>query len=190
MIGDEGEDFKATFDTTDVPFPQVKIQDPNNPEKMIVNKSLYSQKFNAPALRYEYGIAIKTNHIVSLRGPFPPGDLNDAMIFKMGLESGEIHLEEGERVIADAIYDKADLCPKYVKCITSVTTDQRDRILFKRAEGRHETFNQRLKSFRCLHNKIGGPTKDKIKKQRAQIYAISTILQVGFSLGTNKLYEI
>ena len=49
-------------------------------------------------LRYEVGLHIKTGHICWWHGPFPPGDMNDNMIFNDVLTRW---IEYRERVGAD-----------------------------------------------------------------------------------------
>jgi hypothetical protein len=66
----------------------------------------FSHKFNRPGLRYELAVCIQTGEIVSVSGPFPPGQFTDSTIFQLGIME---ELEEGEMVEADAGYEGPSL---------------------------------------------------------------------------------
>ena len=111
------------------------MPNPKKPGKKMVNKALYSKKFNGPGLRYEIVTCILTSDIVSLNGPFAPGDWNDLEIFRSGTKND---LEPGERCEGDDIY--VGEAPKYIKCLACITCDTEEQEkMSKRVQGRLET---------------------------------------------------
>lgn len=115
----------------------------------------YSHKFNGAGVGYELGIAIFSNRLVWIAGPFPAsrhdltvfrgGKLNEpkdpnALIFK---------IPQGKKGIGDSAYTAE--AGENGKMEVSRSEDLPDVKKFKaRAKARHETFNGRLKAFQVL----------------------------------------
>ena len=141
--GDIGNDCLTSVDGVDC-----RILGRKRPNGKI-NKAWYSHKFKGPGLRYEVAACILTSDIVWINGPYMPGDWNDLSIFQDGLMH---QLDQGERVEADDGY-KGE-CPRWIKCPGSVVSIPARERMQKRTRLRHETFNERLKNFRCLDEKF------------------------------------
>ena len=84
-INDNDNDCLAVVDCVDCNFQQIKIPHKSIPNKMVLNKALFSNKINGPALRYEVATSLLLNHIVWFSGPHLPGETNDLQIFELGL---------------------------------------------------------------------------------------------------------
>ena len=110
------------------------------------DKRFYSYKYKKSGLRYEVCVAIRSNNIVWINGPFLPGEYNDLQIFRMGLKQ---HLQEGERVEADDIYESEAPHKCYTPRHCLVRQDQ--KLMRNRIKKRHETINRRLKVFKSLN---------------------------------------
>jgi hypothetical protein len=108
----------------------------------------FSHKFNGPALSYEVAIAIRSNRVVWVRGPFPASK-HDISIFRSedNPEQGLMaKIPEGKRAIGDSGFVGE---PTKVSVTREGDTDEMKH--FKaRAKSRQETFNSRLKSFNIL----------------------------------------
>lgn len=104
----------------------------------------YSHKVNGPALGYELAVDMHSNQLVWINGPFPAGE-SDITVFRKpdGLKDKIPH---GKKVVADKGYrgepDKISVPNTHDSLIAS---DYK-----KRARSRHETFNQRIKSFNIM----------------------------------------
>jgi hypothetical protein len=103
-------------------------------------KSFYSYKFKAGGLRYEVALNIRNGYIVWVNGPFPPGFMNDIMIFRTALID---MLAANERVEADDGY--LGEAPRYVKCSKSFTNDEACLEMQREVRNRHEKVNKRFK---------------------------------------------
>jgi len=114
-INDVYNDCLVSVDGIDCKFQQMKYYDKEE-KKYRINKALGSYKFKYAGLRYEVALALSSNHIVWINGPFLPGDWVDiAIIFRQGLVD---KLDENERVEADDGYRGE--APKYVRCPCSM----------------------------------------------------------------------
>jgi DDE superfamily endonuclease len=106
----------------------------------------YSHKSNGPGLSYELGIAIKSNRLVWINGPFPASQ-HDITIFRGNDTPGLIdQIPNGKRAIGDSGYRGE---PSKV----AITRDGDSAEVKKykaRVKSRHETFNARLKGFGVL----------------------------------------
>lgn len=101
-----------------------------------------SHKFNAAGLCYELAIAINSDRLVWIAGPYPAAT-HDITIFHDGLMA---MMPEGKRAIGDSGYRGE---PDKV----SITHDDDDGEVKKfkaRAKSRQETFNGRINNFRVL----------------------------------------
>lgn len=185
---DEGDDVLSGVDTTDSPFQQIKISHPTDPNKKIVNKALYSYKLRGPGLRYEVAIALGSDNIVWVNGPFPPGDYNDITIFRLGLMQ---MLGHGEKVLADQIYESE--APEKVICenmMGEMTEDKMDFI--KRGCGRIETIMSRFKQYECLSKKFKGrgDADERVLKHSKMFRAVAVLIQIALDLGLQELYDL
>jgi hypothetical protein len=108
----------------------------------------YSHKFNAAGVSYELGIAVRTDRLVWIKGPFPASQ-HDVTTFRSednpasGLKS---MISETQRAIGDSGYRGE---PEKISITRSGDSDAVKK--FKaRVKSRHETFNSRLKAFNVL----------------------------------------
>jgi DDE superfamily endonuclease len=108
----------------------------------------YSHKSNGPGLSYELGIAIRSNRLVWISGPFEASK-HDISIFRRDDAPNEglkAHIPDGKRAIGDSGYRGEP-----TKVSITREDDSGEVKKFKaRAKSRHETFNGRLKSFNVL----------------------------------------
>ena len=114
-----------------------------------VNPKWFSHKFNGPGLSYELAIAIHSNRLVWINGPFPAAT-SDITIFRSeanppaGLMA---HIPANKRAIGDSGYQGE--APEKVS-VTQEDDDQEVKKFKARVKSRHESFNGRLKNFQCL----------------------------------------
>ena len=100
-----------------------------------------------PGVNYQVGLSIYESKVLWVYGPAPPGPLNDIAVFRDRLKH---KIPDGKRVIGDEGYRGE---PEYVS--TKNNFDPRYMAEFKeRVLARHESFNQRLKTFECLTTKF------------------------------------
>jgi DDE superfamily endonuclease len=108
----------------------------------------YDHKTHGPGLSYELGIAIRSNRLVWINGPFP-ASRHDITTFRSDDNPGnglKDSIPEGKRAIGDSGYRGE---PTKVAVTREGDSDEVKR--FKaRAKARHETFNGRIKSFKIL----------------------------------------
>ena len=133
------EHFIVSVDGTHCPILEVRT----NP-----SSKWYSHKFNGPGLCYELAIAIHTNNVVWLNGPFP-ASTHDITIFRSELNPPlglMAKIPYGKRAIGDSGYkgepDKISIARE---------DDEPEVKKYKgRVKSRQENFNGRLKNFRIL----------------------------------------
>lgn len=112
----------------------------------------YDHKTNSAGVAYELAVAIRSDRLVHIRGPFP-ASTHDITIFRGG--------KKGEPKDADALIHKIPVGKKAIgdsgykgepdKIAVSREGDTVEVKKFKaRMKARHETFNGRLKSFGIL----------------------------------------
>jgi DDE superfamily endonuclease len=108
----------------------------------------YSHKSNSAGVTYELGIAIRSNRLVWLSGPFPASQ-HDVTTFR-SVEDPDASLKskipDGKRAIGDSGY-KGE--PSKI-AITHQGDSAAVKCFKARVKSRHETFNARLKSFNVL----------------------------------------
>jgi hypothetical protein len=108
----------------------------------------YSHKINAAGVAYELGIAIRSNRLVWIKGPFPASK-HDITIFRGEDDPGnslKSMIPDGKRAIGDSGYRGE---PSKI----ALTRDGDSAAVKKfkaRVKARHESFNSRLKSFNIL----------------------------------------
>jgi DDE superfamily endonuclease len=109
--------------------------------------SYYSHKFKQSGLDYELGISVFDNALVWMNGPFKAGR-HDMQIFRT--EGLKDIIPVGKKVIGDNGY-------RGEKAVVSTPNshDPVDVRKFKsRARARHESFNGRIKNFKCLDERF------------------------------------
>lgn len=108
----------------------------------------YSHKFHGAGLSYELGIAVRSNRLVWINGPFH-ASRHDISIFRNedDPENGLMSkIPDGKRAIGDSGYKGEP-----AKITITKAGDSREVKRFKgRVKSRHETFNARLKCFSVL----------------------------------------
>jgi hypothetical protein len=134
----------------------------------------YSKKHNKAGLAYELGIAIRSNKLVWINGPFPAGQ-NDISIYRKpnGLKS---KIPANKRVIGDEGY-KGE--PGQISIRNPFDTPA-IRDLKHRAKARHETFNARIKNFQILDQRFrhgNTPTKTVLENHKAVFEAVCVVVQ-------------
>ena len=123
------------------------IEEPTHPD-WSQDRKYYSHKYNKAGVNYELGIAIASNRLVWMNGPFRAG-MSDSKIFKKkGLRDTLNAI--GKKAIGDRGYNGY---PK--ECSTYNAHDCRAVRKFKsRALKRHENFNGMTKRFGCLSGRF------------------------------------
>lgn len=130
------EKFTVTVDGTDFPIWEVRTVN------RTIDSKWYSHKFGGPGLRYEIALAIYSDHVVWVNGPFPCGSHSDLKIYKdYGLAN--LLALSNEKSVADGTY-------RHHTCSTKGKGSREWRHAKNRYRARQETFNKRLKSFNCL----------------------------------------
>jgi len=108
-------------------------------------KQWFSHKFKKPGVHYEVAVAIKSGHIVSIKGPLLCGEWPDITTFLTALVH---YLDDGERAEAD------DGCigeaPAHVKTPNMFTRKEEGLAMQQRVRNRHETVDKRFKQWGCL----------------------------------------
>ena len=133
------ENFIVSIDGMHCPIYEVRT-DPSS--------KWYSHKFNGPGLCYELAIAIHSNNVVWLNGPFP-ASTHDITIFRSALNPPlglMAKIPNGKRAIGDSGYKGEP-----TKVSITREDDEPEVKKFKgRIKSRQENFNGRLKNFRVL----------------------------------------
>ena len=133
----------------------------------------YSKKYNKAGLSYELGIAIRSNKLVWINGPFPAGQ-NDLAIYRKpnGLKT---KIPPGKLVVGDEGYMGED-----EQVSTRNPFDSPELRNFKRrAKARHETFNGRIKNFKILDERF----RHGVAKHQAVFEAVCVLVQYDMDNG-------
>jgi len=176
-IGDIGNDCMASVDCTDCLYKTHKLAN-GKPDK-----TFYTCKYKKSGLRYEVALAILSSRIVWVSGPHLPGLYPDIAIFRKGL----IHmLEDGERIEADKGYQGE--APRYCKTNDqSYPSCREDNGRIKaRVQRRHETINNRLKSYKALDVVFRGS----IRRHSICFRAAAVLLNLAFHSGEQELFDV
>lgn len=147
----------------------------------------YSHKHNSAGVCYELGVAIRSNRLVWIRGPFP-ASFHDVTIFRGG-KNGEVKdpnalqskIPDGKRAVGDSGYRGE---PTKI----SVTREEDSKAVkqFKaRVKSRHETFNKRIKDFRILSM----PFHHGFDQHQMAMEAVCVLVQFDLENGHN-LFEV
>ena len=115
------------------------------------NSEYFSHKFNKAGINYELGIALSSQNLIWMNGPYKAGT-NDVSIFKdKGLKDCLLLL--GKKAIGDAGYNGHQQC-----CSTPNPNDTDEVKKFKsRALKRHESFNGMTKVFQSISGRYRHP---------------------------------
>ena len=129
---------------------------------------------NGAGLRYEVCVAIETNNIVWISGPFAPGrgGFPDIKIFRT---AGLKHLlaSYNERAIADKGYGGE---PAVILKKGEGTEAERKRATYARA--RQETINGRMKNWNILKNKFRHNDGHDVAKHGIVFRAVAVLTQL------------
>ena len=149
-----------------------RVGEPKHPTHS-KNPRFYSHKFNQAGLDYELGISVYHNALVWMNGPFPAGD-HDMNVFRdKGLKD---KIPAGKKAIGDNGYRGEDAIIG-----TPNAHDEAEVRKFKsRARSRHESFNARLKAFRCLDVRF----RHGIEKHKIVFEAVCVICQYQLENGS------
>lgn len=153
-----------------------EIVEPVNPR----DKSWYSYKFNAAAVKYEVAVCITTGCIVWINGPFK-GSVNDNSIAWGNIVS---RLDPGERIVADSGYHNKGDRPEvfYTKRGDRSIRDRQMSVV----RSRHETVNRRFKEFKAMQSVF----RHDVKKHQMVMYAIAILVQVKIEDSENMVWEL
>ncbi len=149
---------------------------------MPMDRQTLSQKFGHGALKYEIAIDIFTGKVVWISGPFKAG-VHDKTIFSQAL----LHsIPAGKKVIADKAYGPHDNPVDQAKMSLPNACDPPELKNFQgRARARHESFNGRLKTFRCLSDTFHHGNHQHVHA----LNAVAVTIVYGMELGS-PLFEV
>jgi DDE superfamily endonuclease len=149
-----------------------RVQEPLHPTKS-KDPSYYSHKFKTAALDYELGISVFDNALVWMNGPFK-GSRHDITVFRRaGLKQ---QIPEGHRIIGDTGY----LGESLVISTPNAHDPAALRKFKSRARARHESFNGRLKNFKCLDERF----RHGVEQHKVVFEAICVICQYQLETGS------
>jgi hypothetical protein len=136
------------------------------------NPEYYSHKSNQAGLGYELGLSVYENALVWLKGPSPAGK-HDITTFREELKG---KIPAGKRVIGGNGYKGES------KIISTPNShDLAELRRFKsRARARHESFNGRIKNFKCLSERF----RHGIDKHHICFEAVCDIVQYQLENGS------
>ena len=137
----------------------------------------FSQKLNGPGLKYEVGVAINSNNIVWINGPFKAGE-SDLNIYRECLRE---YLCDDEGVECDQFY-QGDPRLKNPK----VHQGARYRRQKKEVRARQENLNARLKRFKVLDDSF----RHDLSKHGECFRAVAVLTQIGLNHGRWSLKRI
>jgi hypothetical protein len=136
------------------------------------NPKYYSHKHKQAALMYELGISVYENKLVWMKGP-KPASKHDITVYREELMN---KIPAGKRAIGDNGYRGE---PSTIS--TPNSHDSPELHLFKsHARARHETFNGRIKNFKCLSEQF----RHGIKKHHICFEAVCVIVQYQLENGS------
>ena len=123
-----------------------RIEEPQHATKS-KDRSYYSHKFKTAGVDYEIGLSVFDNRLVWINGPMRASRHDITVFRRAGLQAMIPH---GHRIIGDNGYAGEPL-------IISTPNAHDPSVLRKfksRARARHESFNGRLKTFKCLEERF------------------------------------
>jgi hypothetical protein len=149
-----------------------KVFEPKHPT-LSKNKEYYSHKFNSSAVDYELGISVFDHRLVWMNGPFKAGKPDINVFRDKGLKE---RIPAGKRIIGDNGYRN-----EYAIISTPNSHDPADLRKFKsRARARHESFNARIKNFKCLSESF----RHGVGKHKVVFEAVCVICQYQLEHGS------
>lgn len=156
------------------------IWEPKHPT-LPIDKAYWSHnKFNKAAVKYEIGINVFESKCVWIKGPVKPV-VKNLPTFKQELKH---KIMPNKLVIADTAYQSSE--PDLQMLATPNTNDSSELKNFKsRARLRHETFNGRLKFFKCLADVF----RHGVDKHKMAFEAVCVIVQYQMDNGA-ELYAV
>jgi hypothetical protein len=133
----------------------------------------FSKKFSQAGLSYELGIAIRSNQLVWVNGPFPASE-HDITIYRK--EGGlKARIPEGKRLVGDEGYKGESQTISTRNALDSPIVKSFKR----RTRARHETFNGRLKNFKILAERF----RHGVAKHKAVFETACVIVQYDMENG-------
>jgi hypothetical protein len=155
-----------------VDWVHCRVYEPQHPTQS-KNTDFYSHKFHQAGVGYEIGIAVYENKVVWVNGPFPAGKTDIHIFRHKGLKD---KIPVGKRILGDNGYRGEDEIIG-----TPNAHDAAEIRKFKsRARSRHESFNARLKAFRCLDERF----RHGVEKHRIVFEAVCVICQYQLENGS------
>lgn len=131
-----------------------------------------SYKFKKAAYVYELALSIHDNNLVWISGPYPAGNPDIVVFRKSGIKD---KIPAGMKGIADNGYRGE---PNVLS--TPNQLDSKELKLFKqRARAHHETFNGRIKNFKCLDTRF----RHTMEKHKTVFEAVCVICQYQMDAG-------
>ena len=167
------ENFILTVDGTHCP-----THEPRNAPSAL----WYSHKFKGPGVAYEIAVSIRDSRIMWTNGPYPAGT-NDKKIFNMGLVD---EIPDGKAGIADNGYKRQPKLSLVNKQDSEEVAKFKDRAL-----GRHETVNNKLKSFAILSHKFRhlGTGDEVLERHKVVFEAVAVLVQYDME-NASPMYDV
>jgi hypothetical protein len=148
-----------------------RINDPGDPK-------FHSYKIGKAAVNYEVALKVYEDSLIWMSGPHPAGKPDIVVFRESGLKD---KILAGMKGIADRGYRGE----KHILS-TPNNLDDKELCAFKsRARARHETFNRRLKNFKCLAEHC----RHKIAKHKILFEAVAVICQYQMEFGS-ELFDV
>lgn len=138
----EGEVFTVTVDGTHLVIEEVYVEDRNGVKRP--DPKYYSHKHKTAGLTYEVAVAIFSDNIVWINGPFPAGKSDLKIFSEEGLAN--VLSVYGEKAVGDAGYKSIFVSQKG-------EGNHEWKKAKSRYRARQESVNSRLKIFRCLQDR-------------------------------------
>jgi hypothetical protein len=143
----------------------------------------YSHKFHGPGLAYEFGVALRRDALVWMRGPFY-ASIHDINIFRGGKANEKKHwdkkslyhkLPKGTKAIGDSGYAGE---PTKITIAKQQHTEE-FREFISRAKCRQEAFHSRLKFFNVLTHRF----RHGVEKHQMCVEAVAVVVQYNMENG-------
>ena len=138
----EGEVFTVTVDGTHLVIEEVYVKDENGVKRP--DPKYFSHKHKTAGLTYEVAVAIFSDNIVWINGPFPAGQSDLKIFSQHGLAN--VLSMYGEKAVGDAGYKSIFVSQKG-------EGNHEWKKAKSRYRARQESVNSRLKIFRCLQDR-------------------------------------
>jgi hypothetical protein len=149
-----------------------RVQEPQHETKS-KDSSYYSHKFKQSGVNYELGISVFDNALVWMNGPFKASRHDITIFRRAGLQT---RIPQGHRIIGDSGY----IGEPVVISTPNVHDPVALRKFKSRARARHESFNGRLKNFKCLDERF----RHGVDQHKVVFEAICVICQYQLETGS------